>query len=460
MSELIANQHEGPSSQEIESTSFGGLQMSPPAFQLTAGPPAKDGVVQRQEGDPPLATAPAGEEAEFLPLIDPWTQDYLTEGDPEWNARIQELLDPSGTNGWHVALPSQADMGLEQVDGVRGREGRPPRERVEPSMANYPAEPATAPLESPTASIGRAALIQQMRRRLEGVEIPTESGRLSIYRGGYVYTASRSRESEQSDQYMDYLRDLSVNDLGYERVSADQRRFWPIYRWIMQEGDPSAINAWDSEHVTLGAGFSADTDTLAGGNILNRLPAAYRRQLYAIGVHVEEDGELTILDLDQGSVLHGQDALVRLQTDEARLGFLINAAQSQTEMASDDGAHSMEQRTWMVRAQFEQFMARNAGIPAAVFGWPQANMRFAFKLRHWMGSLSWTGMAATGGNVNLLGNYAFDQLNGRIRLTDDELRAKIRTIAGRGGIGFAPGAIRFRGEPAAGAAPEAGDGED
>lgn len=437
---------------ENETTSMGRSQ-SAPTFQLQAGPGSPNPPDGPQSTIAPPDSTP---QPEFLPLMDPWENgNYVTQGDPEWEPLINALLDPENPGGWHSALPQAPDMDLEHGhDGVperRTMRGRVTRERVEPTIANYPDAPTMVPEDDGTARISRAALIQQMQARLSNVTLPGRDGNLPMHRsGGYAYMATRNMENQDSADYISHIRGLTIEDLGYDSVSTNQRRIWPLFHFIMQEGDPSAINAWDGEHITLGSGWSADTDSLNGGMVLNRLPAAYRRQLYSVGIHVEgSDGpianQLTVLDFGTGSVMHGEDALVLLSADQQRLGFLINAAQSQEQMSNDDNTESTPQANWMVRAQFEQFI-RNNRISPAMFAWPQRSLRFAVKLHHWMGSLGWPGLESHGPNVNTLANHAYSRLLPRWTGREDRLRDKIYRIAGRHGIRIPRSAITLPGE--------------
>ena len=450
--------------------------MPPPAFAPSASPEnsllGNGAVIQREE-----ATTTASEETQQLPLVDPWegqeqgggsesgqqietpaglVDPWDTERGPTseiidpWDQEaMADLLEPTSGRGWHVVFPSQ-----QGGRRLRFRPGRSGRNRREPSLGNYPRNPEMAPMPDETSTSQRDRIIAGMRRRLSQVTIPTRNGSMNIFRHGYAYTVRNNAEhNPDSRAYREYLRQLQLEDLQIPELTERHRRFWPLYSWIMQEGDPSAINAWDNQNVTIGAGFSANPvrprgqrrgapSGQLGGRILNRLPADYRRQLYGIGIHIESNGLLTVLDLQRGIVMHNENAMLLLRTDASRLGFLINAAQSSEAMESDDGSQTLGQRTWMVRAQFETFMEHNSGITDRVLNWPIQSLRFAFKLRHWAGSLSWRSMAATGGDVNALANYAYR----RLRNTYDPafLQRKIRTIAGRGGIGIPPSAIQFR----------------
>lgn len=315
---------------------------------------------------------------------------------------LGELLDYNNPRSWHRSLPSSTiPAGRISYIGGTGRRGTPRLGR------RYPPRPAIEPMADTAWQTVRQTLIDDIRSRLTGITAPTPSGGMGIYHGGYAYMARNYREGrleqETSRLHHEFMTSATLASIGFASPNSRITVLWQQFqRIITQEGDTSAINAWDDQIVTIGAGFSAKTG--AAGEIYNRMPSGFRQQLYTHGIRVNPDNTFTVLDLDRGMVETGENALRLLQVNPTMLALLTRAAQSETLL--QQGGEERSQRSWMLRAQFQQFLKRNRDVPDSVFGWNQAAMQFAFKLKHWSGALSWRQMGSTGGDVNALANYA------------------------------------------------------
>jgi hypothetical protein len=361
--------------------------------------------------------------------------------DPELWARdrLEALLDRYSTGAWHISM-LQSSIAEGSIRFIRARS----RSETPRLGGRYPTAPSLEPMADPYEGLARQMLITVMRERLTEVAIPTPSGelgmRLNQEFGGYAYRArayTQGRfEHEASREHMDYLSNLELAGIGLDSSDLRVGALWRLFRGIwVHEGDPSAINAYDSEIVTLGAGFSGATDARDMGRILNMLPSAYHNHLYACGILVNEDNTLTVLDFVRGVVEQNDNALRILQVDTQRLGLLIRLAQSQQQM-SHEGL-TLSARAWMVRSQFIRFMERNSDVPTTILtNWDAVPLRFAFKLKHWAGGLHWSRMAATRGDINAIANYVLQRI---YDLKHDEwsiayIQGRIRQIARLAGV--------------------------
>lgn len=323
--------------------------------------------------------------------------------------------------------------------------------------------------DSPSAEV-RDVYLARIRARLGQVAVPTESGQLRLWgerpgrNSGFVWGRRTDLPAGSNAEYAQFWADArsastraQARAVGIELVNARDRSMWNIFRFMTSEGDPASINTWDNQLLTVGAGFSAPSGNAT--ELYGRMPPAFHDLLYRHGILVDTAAnEFVVLDLTRGAVVRGDDALRILQSDQRRLSLLINTAMSAQPMSADVGGAQQEASAmvWMLRANFEQFKEVHRGIPAAVFGWSRERQRYAFLLHHWMGSVDWAGMAATGGAPRDLAVYAYDRLLGRFvgreaylwsRLTGSARRA------GAGAIGARPGAA-VAAEPEAGAEAE------
>lgn len=209
---------------------------------------------------------------------------------------------------------------------------------------------------------------------------------------------------------------------------------------MQSEGDTSAINAFDSQIVIVGAGFSAKSGRAQA--LYNRLPEAFRRTLFEHGIQVNADNTFTVLDLTQGIAVSGEEGLRLLQRDERRLSLLINLAQSEEQMTM--GGETRPAREWMLEAQFEQI--RDGLRRAVVDTWALPAAKLATKIRHWQpGVVSWADLrrwSAAGTDVSAMLSGARDAIwnfhgqpaSGSFSLDAIELRFGNRARQARAGI--------------------------
>jgi hypothetical protein len=356
------------------------------------GSPTGD-AVQRQE-----SPHPAGDE----PAVD--GDPAAVDGDPAAAAPdVAQLFAMGGPQAWPVVLPQSSVRagGLTMDPGGRTRGGvRAPALVVPRPRRGDP--PAAAPTDVQAEAVRLAT--ETIEARLNAIEIPATSGELLIYRGGYAYRAHTHRDgSADAAAHDDYMH--SDNPLGL--TSARDRRRWEIFQFVTGEGDTSAINAYDSQRVTIGAGFSAVSG--AAGQMLNRLPAPMRQRLFDHGILLETDNSFAVFDTSRGVVERGENALRVLQVDPRRLAVFSTLAQSTEDVS--DGTTTRSEREWMLRAQFEQ---ATSSIPAAVFDWPLAIAKVAIKLQHWQsGVATWgrlVGWAGAGADLSAMCRGARDAI--------------------------------------------------
>jgi hypothetical protein len=367
-----------------------------------------------------------------------------------------DILDQRGS-GWHVVLPQSTISEITTTRGARARGARP---RVEPTV-RYPAG------RSSMERIDREGLweevrpiyLQRVRERLAQVAIPTESGQLRMWgsrgqRGanelpGYVWGRREDLPEDYAPEYEEFWQEVrgartreQARAVGVELRSATDVNMWDIFLFLTGEGDPAAINTWDDQLLTVGAGFSARSGNAA--QLYARMPPAFHDLLYRHGIFIDQDtNEFVVLDLNRGAVVRGDNALRILQVDQQRLSLLINTAMSAEPMSGETGGEREEAptRVWMLRANFDQFRHINRHVPAAVWRWPQARRRYAFLIHHWMGSVDWPGMSATGGAPRALAVYAYHRLLPRFAGREEYLWNRLQNSARRahaGAIGARP----------------------
>lgn len=345
---------------------------------------------------------------------------------------LTDMLDPDSRYAWDKVLPGS---GLGKIKHVSGKERSGKKERKEPGLGgSYPEKPEPVDAESAALSERRQQMIDHARQQLDRIEIPTASGEMPIYKGGYAFR-SQSHKQARNEEHREFLKSAELETIWEGTPDARTKMLWKQFkkRIIAQEGDTAAINTWDRQIVTIGAGFSARAG--AAGSVLNRMPGDYRRRLFECGIRVNADNSFTVLDLDRGAVERGTNALHLLSANQKMLALLIELAQSEEPITQEDDGREMEMRQWMLAAQFEEFVRRNAKMPASVLKWPEGSRNFAIKLRHWAGSLSWGKMGATGGDVPKLAEYALEKVRSIQPTSSEELiRGKIRSIAARSGV--------------------------
>lgn len=303
---------------------------------------------------------------------------------------------------------------------------------------SWPNALPTAP--TPALNNLQRQAIEAVQRRLEAVEIPTATNHLRRAGRGHDYIARRDGAPEHRAYAF-----RGDEELGLASSRRDQRA-WEIFEFVMRsEGDTSALNTYDSQIVTVGAGFSARSRRAQA--LYNRLPEAFRRTLFEHGIQVNDDNTFTVLDLTQGIAVSGDGGLRLLQRDERRLSLLINLAQSEEQMTME--GETRPAREWMLEAQFEQI---RDGLPRAVVDtWPLAAAKIAVKIRHWQpGVVSWADLSrwsTAGTDVSAMLRGARDAIwdfhrqpaHGAFSLDAVERRFRRRARqAGAGRITFTP----------------------
>lgn len=380
----------------------------------------------------------AGERARELTSLDP--------------GQLADAFDMNSAGGWHLSLPASPDT-------LRTRPGRRAtriRERVEPQVTGR----GSGMVHSANPAFSRmvARLVQQ---RLAQVEIPTASGALRLfatprmrelhpgYYPGYVQGVSTDLPQGAAVDYRAFWAQVSgtrtveqVREVGVELRNPAELAMWRRYLSIAGgEGDVAAVNTYDNQLLTIGAGFSSQYGEVA--QIYERMPDAFHEELYQHGIYVDRNRhELEVLDTERGAVVRGINARRILRTNQRLLGVLIRAAMSAQPMSramASGGSESASARVWMLRAQFEQFRWRNRDVPPAVWEWPRNGLRFAFLLRNWGSAIQWRGrdgMVSTQGDGRRLAVLAYERLRqlGSWRGQEELLWLRISRLATRSGF--------------------------
>ena len=375
----------------------------------------------------------AGERAAALTSIDP--------------GRLIAAFDINSPRGWHLSLPESPDI----LGATPGHLPTAHRERVEPQVTGR-GQGLVASSHPSLSSL----VTNLVRQHLRHVEIPTSSGSLRLFatrytrthhRGdypGYTWGQGQDLPEGTAQDYNTFWTQVrgartieAVRQLGIELHNTTELAMWRRYLSVAGgEGDIASVNTYDDQLLTIGAGFSSRFNDVV--EIYERMPEVFHRNLYQYGIYVDRNShELVVLDTERGAVTRGTNALRILQTDQQRLGVLIQAAMSGQSMAQTEGGESAPARLWMLRSQFEQFRLRNRGIPAAVWGWPQRSQRYAFLLRNWASSLPWTGepsLGNAGPNGRRLAVMAYTLLRGRWSGREGELWTRLKRLGTRCGF--------------------------
>ena len=278
------------------------------------------------------------------------------------------------------------------------------------------------------------AIRKYIKTKLAGFTIPTKSGKMVDYKGGLAYQSKSHRnmndQSKKHHEFLEGYKKKGMKDARLQRLipeiktSNRYRILWGMFNQIIlpQEGDTSAINAWDDQIVTYGAGYSAKGvaakpgkdkgDGLDAGRIFNKMPQEFRQRLYEAGIYVNPNHTLTILSHISGTLKHGNSAL-KIMADyyPGMFGAYIEQAQSDEkvpEKGQTKGEDNFEMREHMLKAQFIRFVERNADMPDSVLGWDFEKIAYAIKLKHWSGALSWSRLASSGGSIEKIKKVAFD----------------------------------------------------
>jgi hypothetical protein len=342
-----------------------------------------------------------------FPSLDALARTILVEGIPNINLenRVVALEQYGHSLGWHLTLPrgigSRLGLQLERRQG-----------RLTPTLRRPPGHRPDRVAGDDLFADAIERFLNRLHERLADVTIPTASGHLRVYQRaghegephwtGYVFAhrdfaVGGGAQASANRPYLDFLSQAREADtaeegpaIGIDLDSEENRFFWRYFRFIQSEGDPAAINAWDPQLITLGAGFSAHARAdQQAGQIYNRMPRAFHAHLYRHGIMVNSNNTFSVVDPDTGVVETGRNALMVLRTNEAMLGVLIQASISGERMTQ--GGETLMGRQWMLRAQFEQFRSlHSAGLDYGVVSrWRPNSIRFAFLIRHWNSSIPW-----------------------------------------------------------------------
>lgn len=358
---------------------------------------------------------------------------------PDVLLRYRDLLEFSGERGWHQTLP-RSELKADSVEYVKDPHGGDPA-----LGGTYPTHPGILPMDDPVDEAARTLLLEGIHQQLDRISIPTITGRLPVHKGGYAYTATSSEaDAGVSREHDEFIRLASLEALGYDSPSQRHLLMWRQFRALADlEGDTAAINTWDSLILTVGAGFAQGGTFRQAGAVYNRMPQAFRQRLFEHGIRVNEDDSLTVLDLDRGVVEVGNNALRVLAASQRMLSLLIREAQSQTQMTAD--GRTMEERQWMLWAQFEEFMYENRHCPDEVLeNWRARTLRFVFRMSAWQGFIAfrWSAMEPLGDNTESLATYFLRAVYekhleldpGEAGWTVAEVRERIRKIGHAAGV--------------------------
>lgn len=192
--------------------------------------------------------------------------------------------------------------------------------------------------------------------------------RLEAYKGGYSY------KGHDANVHLDSLGKLPAPLVDLVLPTAKEKQI-ELYRYVCHtEGGASAINTYDDQLVTVGPGFSARSGR--AGNIFLRMPPEFLRELHDLGVDVKPDGSLAVTD-EHGARLEGDEALLSLSQDPAKLSGIIRLCESAEQMGE------WSARDWMLRAQFTDFVASIERYWSTLQGWPMPVLKLAYKMHHW-----------------------------------------------------------------------------
>jgi hypothetical protein len=212
------------------------------------------------------------------------------------------------------------------------------------------------------------------------------------------------------------------------------------------EGDPSAMNAYDSEGITWGAGFSGkgpmqemmykhlfQRERQDGPNSDNR---AVEETFLRAGINVTKgDGstfKFVVVDVNglwqmpqsEGvKVIKADKHLLSIFTDVAQGGDFMQSEEDREVWKSDLGqyilAHDPQMpykgaRQAVYNAQWEQFKSRAGNIKSVVpqlKGWNPNSLAFAGHIMHWgITGLTWSDFASSGGSAAALRNLVLPKL--------------------------------------------------
>lgn len=191
------------------------------------------------------------------------------------------------------------------------------------------------------------------------------------------------------------------------------QRFQPILPAMMDlvrhEGGSAAINTYDNQIVTIGAGFSMRSSRAQ--RMLEHLPWEMQRQIYDVGIYVGEDADsVRLLTLDGiPHILSGMAALEALRWDRQRLAFIQELLSSEGNNSDSDQEGTPLQnrewspREWALRAQIQELCEANRAMPNSALAWPQGVQHLALQLHHGLpGPFHWSDYANLHGDATYI----------------------------------------------------------
>jgi hypothetical protein len=212
------------------------------------------------------------------------------------------------------------------------------------------------------------------------------------------------------------------------------------------EGDPSAMNAYDSEGITWGAGFSGKGPMqemiykhlfqreMPGGPLTDNQEV--EKTFLRAGVNVKKEGTIykfVVVDVNGlwqmpqslgVTTIKADPHLLSLFTDVAQGGDFMQTAEDKEDWKSDLGQLILKTdpqepykgaRQAVYNAQWEQVKSRTANIGSAVKDlkeWKSNNaLAFAGHIMHWgITGLTWSDFAAAGESASALRNLVLPRL--------------------------------------------------
>lgn len=366
-------------SQSISSTEYKGRSMAPPPLQLTAEGPGGESSTATD------TTSPTTASPETMPL---------NADDPDFVQQLVDLADyrflsnRNSSMGWHNSL-YEAPKEEETTGKKKKNEPVDPLEGVlKPEYANLK-DSSESPSITPEVVDKYCA---QLSQRLTNVPFPTNNGTgFKEKRSGHQYMARSHDKNDQAAAHTEWGKNAGMDVVGYDDPSNEEKILWKHFKIVLgEEGDTSAINSWDAQIVTIGAGFGAKFGQ--AGSLLARLPEAYLDQLYQVGIYVGPDGNVRFLQATEKKVYEGREAWKKIKENENLLAYFSNLAQS-TEMIEEDGNpdEKVSMRDAMLRAQWEQFLHNNTKVfKTPVKSGPWNTRQMAIKMHHWLpGVFNW-----------------------------------------------------------------------
>ena len=307
---------------------------------------------------------------------------------------IEELFSYSDINGWSRSLP----IFTGKLSKNKGKKASGSKARIAPSVSVTKGGAEEVRLDNRVVTEQtRQDFENRLNLNRQEFKIPTSSGQFNMYRstGGYAFRSASNAAFEQDGKYPNeefttWLKSQTIDDV-IDKPTKAQKNAWKRFKKVaVGEGDTAAVNAWDKQTLTLGAGFTGARMV----RVLNAMPALYHEKLYQAGIALN-DGTLLIYDPDIHAVTRGKNAYRVAAVTPQILATFIQLAQS-TQTATQNG-ETGELRLWMVKAQFEEFQRRTKGC-TKIGTWDKQTQKTALRLMHWLGAVSCKSIEKTNGD--------------------------------------------------------------